>query len=158
MASPFEMMSYWTSNRSRFQWRCAMRLTSVLVVLAAGLATCLLAIPGTAADEKLAPPTRAQMVASENNLKQIGLAFHNHEAAFRIFPNNIYSKDGKGLLSWRVHILQFVEQEVLYKQFNLDEPWDSDTNKPLVAKMPKLYAPIRVKAKEGETFYRGFAG
>src|SRR5438094_245830 len=85
-----------------------MRLTSVLVVLAAGLTTCLLAVPGTAADEKLAPPTRAQLVASENNLKQIGLGFHNHEAAFRVFPNNIYSKDGKGLLSWRVHILPFV--------------------------------------------------
>ena len=34
----------------------------------------------------------------------------------------------------------------------------SDNNKKLIAQMPKVYAPIRVKAKEGETFYQVFTG
>jgi hypothetical protein len=61
-------------------------------------------------------------------------------------------------LSWRVQILPFLEEDTLYKQFKLDEPWDSDHNKKLVEKMPKVYAPVRVKAKAGETFYQTFTG
>ena len=104
------------------------------------------------------PVTKKDIDTSLNNLKQIGLAFHNYYSAYDRFPGNIYSKDGKALLSWRVAILPFIEEEKLYKQFKLDEPWDSDANKKLIARMPKLYAPLRVKAKEGETFYQVFVG
>ena len=74
-------------------------------------------------------------------------------------PNNVLdAKAKKPLLSWRVHLLPSLEEEQLYKQFKLDEAWDGDTNKKLVEKMPTVFAPIRVKAKPGETFYRGFTG
>ncbi len=135
-----------------------MRLTAAILPIGlVALFTSLVAIPATA-DDKLPEPTRAEHQRSQNNLKQIGLAFHIYHDSLGNLPNNAYTKDGKGLLSWRVLILPYIEQEQLYKQFKLDEAWDSETNKPLIAKMPKLYAPIRVKAKEGETFYRGFAG
>ena len=39
-----------------------------------------------------------------------------------------------------MHILPYLEQDALYKQFHLDEPWDSEHNKKLIAQMPKLYA------------------
>jgi len=129
---------------------------AVLALLVIVAPVGLVAVP--AADDKLPEPTRREILTSQNNLKQIALAFHNYHDAMGAFPNNTYDKDGKGLLSWRVLILPYIEEAVLYKQFKLDEAWDSETNKPLIAKMPKLYAPIRVKAKEGETFYRGFAG
>lgn len=111
----------------------------------------------------ISPPTAAQDAAlaadqfrSANNLKLIGLALHNYEAVNRHFPNNVY-KDGKALLSWRVLILPYVEQQdALFKKFKLDEPWDSPANKALAGEMPKLYAPVRGAAKAGETFYRGF--
>jgi hypothetical protein len=73
-------------------------------------------------------------------------------------PGNILDKDGKPLLSWRVAILPFLEEADLYKQFKLDEPWDSDNNKKLVEKMPKVYTPVRVKSKAGETYYQTFTG
>jgi hypothetical protein len=73
-------------------------------------------------------------------------------------PNNINDQNGKALLSWRVSILPFVEEDKLYKEFKLDEPWDSENNKKLIGRMPKLYVPIRVKAMEGETFYQVFTG
>ena len=57
-----------------------------------------------------------------------------------------------------MQILPYIEEANLYRQFKLDEPWDSENNKKLIAKMPKVYAPIRVKAKEGETFYQVFTG
>jgi hypothetical protein len=62
------------------------------------------------------------------------------------------------LLSWRVAILPFIEETPLYKQFKLDEPWDSEHNQKLLGKMPKVYAPVAGKAKEGMTYYQVFVG
>ena len=99
---------------------------------------------------------RAQCI---NNLKRIGLAFQDHESTFRTFPNNIHGKDGKPLLSWRVAILPYLEQEPLYRRFKLDEPWDSPNNKPLLKEMPSTYAcPSRSNLEPGLTTYRGWAG
>src|SRR5262249_38673184 len=96
---------------------------------------------------------------SQNNLKQIALASINYADTNRgAMANDVYSKDGKPLLSWRVLILPYVEQVDLYKQFKMDEPWDGENNKKLIAKMAKVFAPVRVKAKEGETFYQVFFG
>ena len=50
-----------------------------------------------------------------------------------------FDKNGKPLLSWRVQILPFIEEAPLYKEFHLDEPWDSEHNKPLIANMPRIY-------------------
>ena len=100
----------------------------------------------------------AEVQQSQGNLKRMMLACFNYHDTNGRLPNNVYTKDGKGLLSWRVLILPFVEEGALFKQFKLDEPWDGETNKKLVDKMPKIYAPVRGQAKAGETFYRGFAG
>jgi hypothetical protein len=121
--------------------------------LAAGLGV-LLGTVGQAQDAR----TAAQLRLAQNNLQQIALAFHNHQEAFGALPNNVASKDGKPILSWRVQILPFIEEGKLYREFKLDEPWDSEHNKSLIARMPKLYAPVRGKAKEGETFYQVFTG
>lgn len=97
----------------------------------------------------------AKRMQSTNNLKQIALAFHNHASAYgNAFPSPaIVSKDGKALLSWRVKILPFIEQDNLYKQFKLDEPWDSDHNKKLIARMPKVYQNPSAKVENGKTTY-----
>jgi hypothetical protein len=82
----------------------------------------------------------AGRMQSANNLKQLALAMHNYHDAYGAFPPNaIYGKDGKPLLSWRVAILPFIEQDNLYKEFHLDEPWDSAHNKKLLDHMPKTY-------------------
>ncbi|HYH69426.1 MAG TPA: DUF1559 domain-containing protein, partial [Urbifossiella sp.] len=75
-----------------------------------------------------------------NQLKLIGLGFHSHHDTVLKFPDDIRDKDGKALLSWRVAILPYIEENALYQQFKLDEPWDSPANKPLLAKMPRVYA------------------
>src|SRR5262249_34066421 len=55
-----------------------------------------------------------------NNLKQIGLAMHNYLQRHNTFPP-AYSRDkeNRPLLSWRVHLLPFLEQASLYKEFHL---------------------------------------
>ncbi|OWK46735.1 DUF1559 domain-containing protein [Fimbriiglobus ruber] len=131
------------------------RLLPLIFVMAFALGAAAAPVPK---DQSLPPPTEKERVASENNLKQIGLALHGYHDVYGQFPNNITSKAGKPLLSWRVQLLPFLEEGELYSKFKLDEPWDSEHNKPLVKKLPKIYAPIRVKAKPGETFYQGFTG
>src|SRR5262249_15789904 len=63
------------------------------------------------------------------------------------------------LLSWRVAILPYIEQDALYKQFKLDEPWDSEHNKNLAATRVKLYELPGVTGEPaGTTHYRVFVG
>ncbi len=54
-------------------------------------------------------------------------------------PAAAHGADGKPLLSWRVLILPYLEQEGLYRQFHLDEPWDSPHNKPLADQTPNVF-------------------
>jgi len=99
-------------------------------------------------------PSAAREMQSKNNLKMIGIAMHNYHDVHGKFPP-AYSTDeaGKPLLSWRVHILPFVEQEPLYAKFKLDEPWDSEHNRKLIAEMPELYRAPGSKAEAGKTNY-----
>jgi prepilin-type processing-associated H-X9-DG protein len=101
---------------------------------------------------------RAAVVRAQNNLKQIGLAMHNyHDLNNGLPPAAICDKKGKPLLSWRVAILPLIEQNDLYMQFKLDEPWDSENNKKLIDKMPTVYLIPGTKS-EGKTHYRVFHG
>lgn len=102
----------------------------------------------------------ASNAVQKNNLKQIALAFHNYHDVYRHFPglDSNGSKDegnirGKGL-SWRVHLLPFLDEAALYDQFNLDEPWDSEQNKSLLPFMPSVYG----DDFEGNTTIHVFAG
>jgi hypothetical protein len=69
------------------------------------------------------------------------LAYHKDKG--RLPPHALYSHDGKTpLLSWRVLVLPYLgdEGKKLYRQFHLDEPWDSPHNIRLVRKMPAVFA------------------
>ncbi|MBX9583773.1 MAG: DUF1559 domain-containing protein [Gemmataceae bacterium] len=97
---------------------------------------------------------------SANNLKQIALAMHGYADTYGAFPPAaVVDKEGRPLLSWRVLILPYIEQDNLYKQFKLDEPWDGPNNKKLLAKMPKVYAmPEKAAPDATTTYYRVFTG
>jgi hypothetical protein len=95
----------------------------------------------------------AQRTQSMNNLKQIGLAFHNYHDVYKKFPSNSVDANGKPLLSWRVHILPYIDQQVLYNQFKLDEPWDSEHNKKLSEIVVAVYRDPSAELKPGTTTY-----
>jgi hypothetical protein len=98
--------------------------------------------------------TSAQRAQSANNLKQIGMAMHMFHDANKRFPAAVsYGPDGKPLLSWRVLILPYLGYEELYKEFRLNEPWDSPHNKTLIDKMPPIYRSPMSKLKAPWTNY-----
>jgi prepilin-type processing-associated H-X9-DG protein len=64
-----------------------------------------------------------------NNLKQIGLALHNYEQAYKVLPPAYtVDADGRPLHSWRTLILPYLEQEKLYQTIDLSKPWNDPTN------------------------------
>ncbi|HMP78968.1 MAG TPA: DUF1559 domain-containing protein, partial [Pirellulaceae bacterium] len=101
----------------------------------------------------------AQRASSQNNMRLIVIAAHNFHETYRRFPA-AYSVDEEGqpLLSWRVHLLPFLDNNRLYEQFRLDEPWDSEHNIRLVEQMPDIYRSPNSFADAGMTVYRGIGG
>jgi hypothetical protein len=90
-----------------------------------------------------------------NRMKQIGLALHTFEDGHQHFPPPKDDRDDEGRprLSWRVHLLPYLDEAPLYHQFHFDEPWDSAHNKKLIEKMPAAYRAVRSKAKRGYTTF-----
>ena len=99
-------------------------------------------------------------INSSNNLKQLAFALHNYHDANRAFPPYaIINKEGKPLLSWRVALLPFLDENLLYKKFKLDEPWDGPNNKALLPLMPRSFEAPGAEADQADkTFYQVFVG
>ncbi len=98
--------------------------------------------------------------SSDCRLKQLALALHNYHDANGHLPGpTILSSDGKPLLSWRVAILPFIDEDGLYKQFHLDEPWDSPHNLALLQQIPRQFSPYPdVVAEPTTTLFQAFVG
>jgi RNA polymerase sigma-70 factor (ECF subfamily) len=97
---------------------------------------------------------RVDRLASARNLAKITMAmFDYHDAQGTLPPVALADEKGKPLLSWRVAILPYLGEQNLYNQFKVDEPWDSDHNKKLLAQMPAVYG-----ADGTETHYQVFTG
>jgi hypothetical protein len=84
----------------------------------------------------------------------LALAMHNYNDKHgRLPPAVVYGDDGRPLHSWRVLILPFIEENDLYRQFKLDEPWDSPHNLQLLSKMPSAYEASPSKARTMPPFH-----
>jgi prepilin-type processing-associated H-X9-DG protein len=93
-------------------------------------------------------------------LYEIGHALHEFNDAHGAFPlAAITDKQGKPGLSWRVAILPYLGHGDIYRQFALDEPWDSAHNRNLLELMPAVFACPSVPVGDPSlTCYRAFIG
>ncbi|MDX1961939.1 MAG: DUF1559 domain-containing protein [Pirellulales bacterium] len=88
----------------------------------------------------------ADRMREMNNVRQIALAMMNYEQAHgHMPPAVVLGPDGKTPHSWRVAILPFLEDGKLYNEYKLDEPWDSENNKKVLAKMPAVFRSVKAK-------------
>lgn len=101
----------------------------------------------------------ADRMVSANNLRQLMIAMHNYHADNGKLPEAIVMKNSKPMHSWRVLMLPYLEEDRLYKQINMDEPWDSVANKKLFESvpMPKVFAhPSKQDGENKKTYYKTF--
>jgi hypothetical protein len=102
----------------------------------------------------------AARTQDQNNLKQIGMAFHSYHDVNKAFPPpTVYDKQGRPLYSWRVLLLPYLEENNMYNMFHLNEPWDSPHNMQFLKLMPDVYfSPLDPEEdrKAGVTRYQVF--
>jgi hypothetical protein len=117
-------------------------------------------------DPECAP---ARSSAVRESLHKLASAMHKYHDDMGVLPPPTTVSDpgivvngqpvkGPGV-SWRVLVLPYIGQEDLFKQFDLRQPWDSEKNKKLIEKMPKIYAPPAgspARTKPGETHFQVF--
>lgn len=72
----------------------------------------------------------------QNNLKQIGLAFHNYADTNKGFPALTTTSPAHG---WAVDILAFLEQEPIRKAYRFAESYCSTSNLPVIATAIRVF-------------------
>jgi prepilin-type processing-associated H-X9-DG protein len=120
-----------------------------VLVVCGGILTALL-LPAVQAAREAA--RRANCVS---NLKQITIAMHEyHDANGSFPPAYLADEDGNPMHSWRVLLLPFLEEKLLYDQYDFDQPWNSPHNQALADLMPAAYrCPSDENADLSETSY-----
>src|SRR5262249_18332669 len=87
----------------------------------------------------------ASRVKCANNLKQLGLAFHNYHDTTRTFPpafvnNGPYGTSGFSFThGWAAFLLPFIEQEALARLYRWDLPLYETGNQPVMTKQLSVF-------------------
>jgi hypothetical protein len=100
--------------------------------------------------------------ASVNNLRQLGTAMYNYEAALQVFPTPGYDLDKKPKpdrpsdpISWRVKLLPYIEQNNLSVQVVPPLPIPASVANTVI---PTYANPLKKKNATPQTHYRVFVG
>jgi hypothetical protein len=126
-------------RRSAFGWIALITPVAIIIVMA---------IVGI----KMVRETALQANCSAN-MCILSRAMMNYYAVQGCFPP-AYTVDpeGRPLMSWRVLLLPYLEQQQIYNQLHLDEPWNSRHNRPILegARLEYLFScPLDNIGKEG---------
>jgi len=98
-----------------------------------------------------------------SQMRMLGLALGNYHAVRDQFPP-AYVPDDKGrrMHSWRVWILPYLDEKVIYDQYDFDEPWNGPGNGQLTREAPWPYRcpmqEVREDASPGMTSYLAVVG
>ena len=141
--------------------------TWAIVAIVLGVC-CVVGVPGAAVMVGLLLPATQKVrdaagrTKDANNLKVVGMGYHNHHDA-RGQATGPYATDpatgrpNTGL-SHRVALLPYIEQEALYRSFDLSQPWDGGRNRPLADTVVQHFASPLDPAGTAATRYQAFVG
>jgi hypothetical protein len=120
-----------------------------------------LLVPGVQKVREAAARTQTQ-----NNMKQMALAEHQHFDTFKTLPTPKHLKQQNPPqaveLSWRVSILPFIEQDALFRQFDHGQAWNSPRNSAMSNTLLAIYQDVRRMPPQGPpsvaTHFQYFTG
>ena len=139
--------------------RRAFTLIELLVVIAIIGVLIALLLPAVQSAREAA--RRAQCI---NNLKQIGIAIHNYESSFKVFPFGKGASYGAAIPGTPVYarwsansqLLMFIEQGNLFNSINFNFPPETPGMAGAVPFMPPYQNPGRENATASRTQVAGF--
>jgi hypothetical protein len=93
-----------------------------------------------------------------NNLKQLAIALHSYHDTYTSLPGDVGAGKKPAGWSWRVQILPFIEEDVLFKTLDQNLAWDDPQNLKVLegATMPKFFDCPGRPAPKGHTYFRIF--
>ena len=87
----------------------------------------------------------ARRTGCSNNVKNLGIAFHNFHSAFNQFPSGVVDNDDNlrdAIRNGWVDILPYIEQNNLFDRYDLNSDWKSGGNEALALEnIPVLQCP-----------------
>ncbi len=131
-------------------------VTSFAALLAAGAVF----VPVAADDPKPAPKAAApkaaapkpvpeaevqaklQLIHAKHYLTQLAEAYRQYVFTYGKVPADVTDGNGKALLSWRVHLLPFLEQKNVHSLVKFDKAWDNPDNDLVAKVLIKTFAPV----------------
>src|SRR5262245_46561080 len=77
----------------------------------------------------------AARIQCANNLRQLGLALHNHHGTLEYFPTSVRPSGVTPLprVSWTIPLLPFIEQDSIQRRYDLTSTWGASSNLPLTS-------------------------
>jgi Protein of unknown function (DUF1559) len=90
----------------------------------------------------LAKDAKEHEAMTRSNLSKIALAMEQYVRENGMYPKQAVlggPNGDKPLLSWRVMLLPYLGHQEIFRQFRLNEPWDSPYNVELLSQIPPEY-------------------
>jgi hypothetical protein len=112
----------------------------MILLIVGGVAACCLCVPGILIALLLPALSKVHDAAARaqatNNMKQIALSCHSYNDANRSLPSpRMQTAD----LSWRVEILPYIDQGMMFNQIDGNAAWDAPVNAPFRNQMPMTF-------------------
>ena len=118
---------WWTSKSERGLFESTMLVAFFLFILFAVISP----------TGVIHPRSAAWRTQCRNNLKQIGLGFHNYSDVYSTFPP---AQLGRPASSWRIALLPYIDERTVAGIYDLTQTWDSTANEPLQRQKVRSYS------------------